>query len=71
MNNTELITLIERLQHEQAAMKAYHRRYLDGRARRGISTGTDTAMEAHQQTIAETLDLLEAIKAMQQEASEQ
>lgn len=58
-----LIQRIERLQREQAAMKAYHRRYLDGRARRGISTGTDAVMEGHQQTIVETLDLLEAIKA--------
>jgi hypothetical protein len=66
MNNA-LIALIERLQREQAAMKAYHRRYLDGRARRGTSTGTDATMELHQQTIAETLDVLGAIKAMQQE----
>jgi hypothetical protein len=58
-----LIQRIERLQRKQAAMKAYHRRCLDG-ARRGISTGTDTTMEAHQQTITETLDLLEAIKAI-------
>jgi len=59
-----LIQRIERLQQEQAAMKQYHRRYLDGRAMRNISTGTDATMEQHQQTIAETLDLLEAIKAI-------
>lgn len=60
----DIIAWIERLQREQAAMKAYHRRYLDRRRVRGIQTGTDAVMEDHQQTIAETLDLLETIKAM-------
>lgn len=58
-----MIERIERLQRELAAMKAYHQGYLDRRARAGITTDTDTTMARHQQTLAETLDLLEAIKA--------
>ncbi len=58
-----MIKRIERLQRELAAMRAYHQGYLDRRARTGITTATDTVMVQHQETLAETLDLLEAIKA--------
>lgn len=58
-----MIERIERLQRELAEMKAYHQGYLDRRARTGITTSTDTTMVQHQKTLAETLDLLEAIKA--------
>lgn len=58
-----MIEQIERLQHELAAMRAYHQGYLDRRSRTGITTRTDTVMADHQRTLAETLDLLEAIKA--------
>ncbi len=44
-------------------MRDYHQGYLDRRARTGITTATDTVMAQHQETLAETLDLLEAIKA--------
>jgi hypothetical protein len=59
-----MIEQIERLQHELAAMRAFHQGYLDRRARAGITTGTDTVMTDHQRTLTETLDLLEAIKAL-------
>lgn len=62
-----MIERIERLQRELAAMKTYHQGYLDRRARAGITTRTDTIMADHQRTLAETLDLLEAIKAEKQE----
>ncbi len=54
---------IERLQRELAAIRDYTQGYLDRRARSGITTATDTVMAHQQQTLAETLDLLEAIKA--------
>ncbi len=63
MNNAELIAHIQRLQSELAAMRDYQQGYLDRRARGGITTATDTIMGRHQQTLAETLNLLEAIKA--------
>lgn len=59
-----MVEQIERLQHELAAMKAYHQGYLDRRARTGVTTTTDTVMTQHQKTLAETLDLLEAMKAI-------
>jgi len=62
-----MIERIERLQRELAAMQAYHQGYLDRRARTGITTRTDTIMAEHQRTLAETLDLLEALKAEQLE----
>ena len=58
-----MIERIERLQYELAAMRDYHQGYLDRRARSGITTATDTIMSRHQETLAETLDLLETIKA--------
>ena len=58
-----MIERIERLQRELAAMRAYHQGYLDRRSGHGITTATDTVMSQHQKTLAETLDLLEAIKA--------
>lgn len=58
-----MIERIERLQHELAAMRDYHQGYLNRRARSGITTTTDTVMARHQETLAETLDLLEALKA--------
>lgn len=42
-----LVQRIERLQREQAAMKAYHRRYLDRRAKRGISRHSDGTAPAN------------------------
>ncbi len=65
-----MIVWIERLQHELAAMRAYHQGYLDRRARTGITTRTDTIMADHQRTLAETLDLLKAIKAEKREQKE-
>ncbi len=62
-----MIERIERLQHELAAMREYHQGYLDRRTRTGITTRTDTIMADHQRTLAETLDLLEALKAEMQE----
>lgn len=62
-----MIERIERLQRELAAMRDYHQGYLDRRASRGITTATDSIMASHQRTLAETLDLLEAIKAEKQE----
>lgn len=58
-----MIELIERLQRELAEMRDYHQLYLDRRARTRITTGTDSIMAGHQRTLAETLDLLEAVKA--------
>lgn len=55
---------IERLQRELAAMRDFHQGYLDRRARTGITTRTDTVMADHQRTLNETLDLLEAMKAL-------
>lgn len=57
-----MIELIERLQHELAEMRDHHQGYLNRRARSGITTATDTVMARHQVTLAETLELLEAIK---------
>lgn len=59
-----MVEQIERLQRELAAMKAYHQGYLDRRARTGVTTTTYTVMAQHQKTLAETLDLLEAMKAI-------
>ena len=58
-----MIERIERLQRELSAIRAYHQGYLDRRDRTGITTKTDTIMAEHQRTLAEALDLLEAIKA--------
>lgn len=58
-----MIERIERLQRELAAMRDYNQGYLDRRARTGITTATDTIMTQHQKTLAETLDLLEVIRA--------
>jgi hypothetical protein len=58
-----MIEQIERLQRELAAIRNYHQGYLDRRARTGITTATDSIMAGHQCTLAEVLDLLEAIKA--------
>jgi hypothetical protein len=58
-----MIEHIERLQQELAAIRAYQKGYLDRRAGHGITTETDSIMMQHQQTYAEVLDLLEAIKA--------
>lgn len=58
-----MIEHIERLQRELVAMRDYHQGYLDRRSRSGIVTATDTIMTRHQQTLAEVLDLLEAVKA--------
>ncbi|HEU5377553.1 MAG TPA: hypothetical protein VFV38_19190, partial [Ktedonobacteraceae bacterium] len=66
-----MIERIERLQRELAAMHDYHQGYLDRRSRHGITTATDTIMADHQRTLAETLDLLEAIKAEKQEQPEE
>jgi len=59
-----MIERIERLQRELAAMRDYHQGYLERRTRTGITTSTDTVMTQHQKTLEETLDLLEAMKAM-------
>lgn len=58
-----MIERIQRLQRELAGIRNYHQGYLDRRSRSGIATTTDTIMARHQQTLAETLDLLEAVKA--------
>lgn len=57
-----MIEYIEETQRELADMRDYHQKYLDRRARAGITTATDTIMAKYQQTLAKTLDLLEAIK---------
>lgn len=57
-----MIEYIEQLQRELVDMRDYHQRYLDRRARRKIVTATDTIMTRQQETLAKTLDLLEAIK---------
>lgn len=64
-----MLETIERLQRELAAIRDYHQGYLDRRARTGITTATDTVMTRHQQTLAEVLDLLEAIKAEKRETA--
>lgn len=51
-------------------MRDYHQGYLDRRAGHGITTGTDTVMAGHQRTLAEVLDLLEAIKAEKRSRAE-
>src|SRR5579883_1521571 len=61
--NESLIQRIERLQKELAKMRDFQRNYLERRAARGTRTGTDEVMESHQETIGQTLDTLEAIKA--------
>lgn len=63
MDKKEMIATIQRLQRELVEIREYNQRYLDRRARTGITTDTDTIKSRHQQTITETLDLLEAIKA--------
>lgn len=59
----EMIEEIERLQRELAAMREYNQGYLDRRAGHGITTATDTIKIQHQETLAEVINLLEAIKA--------
>jgi len=66
-----MIERIERLQRELLAMRDYHQGYLDRRGRTGITTRTDTIMADHQRTLAETLDLLEALKAEHLEHKEE
>lgn len=63
----DMIEEIERLQRELAAMRDFHQGYLDRRARTGITTNTDSVMADHQRTLNETLDLLEALKAVLRE----
>lgn len=58
-----MIELIERLQRELVEMREYNQGYLDRRAARRITTDVDTIKTGHQKTLAEVLDLLEAIKA--------
>jgi hypothetical protein len=65
-----MIEQIERLQRELVAMRDYNQGYLDRRASRGITTDTDTTKARHQETLAETLDLLEAIKAEKRSCAE-
>jgi hypothetical protein len=54
---------IEQSQRELAAIRDYHQNYLDRRRTRGVRTSTDMLMEQHQEQLARTLDLLEALKA--------
>lgn len=63
MTSAQLVARIDRLQCELDRMKVFQRSYLNKRKDNGIHTSTDREMERHQHTIAETLDLLETIKA--------
>jgi len=65
-----MIEQMERLQRELAAIREYNQGYLDRRARRGIITDTDATKARHQETLAEVLALLEAIKAEKLSESE-
>lgn len=71
MTNADLVAHITRLQNELAGMRDFQARYLDRRRARGVRTTTDSTMESHQQTIAEVLDLLEAVKAIKDEITEE
>lgn len=59
-----------RLQHELAEIKLFQANYIRRRAARHIQTATDLVMTRHQETLAETLDLLEACKAREQSDTE-
>lgn len=63
MKNAELLVRIQRLQHELTEMYQYNQSFLDRRQITGITTDTDSTKVRHQQTISETLALLESIKA--------
>lgn len=67
MTSAQLVAHIARLQRELAAMRDFQARYLDRRRAQGTRTATDTIMLRHQETIAQTLDLLESIKAIADE----
>ena len=58
-----MIDRIEQVQRELAEIRAYHQGYLDRRARSGMTTATDTVLSQHKETLAKTVDLLEALKA--------
>lgn len=58
-----MIERIERLQRELVEVYEYNQGYLERRAARRITTDVDTMKTRHQKTLAEVLDLLEAIKA--------
>ena len=51
-------------------MREFHERYLERRAAQGLRTATDRTMEGHQETIAQTLDMLEAAKVIMSDAGE-
>ena len=67
MTSAQLVAHIARLQRELAAMRDFQARYLNRRRAQGTRTGIDSIMEGHQETIAQTLDLLEAMKAIKSE----
>lgn len=71
MNSTELVAHISKLQRELAGMRDFQTDYLERRRTRGTRTATDAVMEGHISTIGETLDLLEAIKAIGAEIAEE
>ncbi len=71
MTSAQLVAHIARLQRELAAMRDFQARYLDRRRAQGTRTATDSIMLRHQQTITETLDLLEAVKAIKSEIAEE
>lgn len=59
----EMKAAIEQSQQELIGIRDYHQNYLDRRASRHVRTSTDVLMEQHQEQLARTLDLLEALKA--------
>ncbi len=71
MNSTELVAHISKLQRDLARMRDFQADYLERRRARGTRTSVDSAMEGHIATIGETLDLLEAIKAIGAEIAEE
>ena len=65
-----MFVLIVQVQRELAAFYAYNHGYWDRRNQQGITTETNRIMTRHQKTLADVLDLLEAIKAEKQSSAE-
>jgi len=63
----EMKAAIEQSQRDLANIRDYHQNYLDRRRAHHVRTSTDMLMEQHQEQLARTLDLLEALKASLEE----